>query len=118
MPIDYFAHEYYNSLQPRLRYNITNAKISLLPDVNLSFSGTADEKLTDKTFNTKYGAEVLKKYNLVDEAKFNGEDEWLQDDDADVEDNEYSDDLDENAATEDDVLMSTRQNTLAAQLAG
>ena len=118
MPINYFAHEYYNLLQPCLRYNIMNAKISLLPDINLSFSGTADEKLTDKAFNTKYGAEVLKKYNLVDEAEFNREDEWLQDNNANVEDNEYSDNLDENAATEDDVLMSTRQNTLAAQLAG
>lgn len=121
MPIDYFAHEYYNLLQPCLRHQITNAKIALLPDVNLSFSGTADEKLTDKAFNTKYGAQVLMNYNLVDDADFyredDGEDEWLIDDDnADVEDNEYSDDLDESGVTEDDALMSIRQKTLAAQL--
>ena len=124
MPIDYFAHEYYNSLQPRLRYHITNTKIALLPDVNLSFSGTADERLTDKAFNTKYGTQVLMKYNLVDETEFDREDEWLVDDvddgiDADVEDNEYIDNidnLDEDGLVSDDVLMSTRQNTLAAQL--
>ena len=114
IPIDYFAHEYYNSLQPRLRHHITNSKIALLPDVNLSFSSTADEKLTDQDFNSKYGAQVLKKYNWVDETEFDREDEWIVDDDeADLEDNEEYDDNEE-AITDDDVLMSTRQDTLAA----
>jgi len=119
MPIDYFDHDYFNSLQPRLRHRITNAKIALLPDVDLSFSGTADEKLTDKAFNGKYGAEVLAKYNLVDEAELVGDDsgEWLVGDDADMlEDDEYDDNLDEDGAAEDDVLMSARQESLAAQL--
>ena len=116
MPIDYFDHEYYNSLQPRLWHHITNAKIALLPVVSLSFSGTADEKLTDQAFDDKYGAEVLAKYNLVDETEFDGDDEWLEDDtDADMlEDDEYNEN--EGSATEGDVLMSTRQNELAAQL--
>jgi hypothetical protein len=108
MPIDYFDHEFYNSLQPRLRHDITNTKIALLPDINLSFTGTADEKLTDQAFNSKYGANVLMKYNLVNEVEFAEEDEFSEElgDEADME--EYNDD--------DDVDMSTRQNTLAAQL--
>jgi hypothetical protein len=112
MPIDYFDHQYYNSLQPRLRHYITNTKIALLPDVGLSFSGTADEKLTDEAFNGKYGAEVLAKYDLVNEAELDGndsDDEWLEDD-------EYDDNADEEGAAEDDVLMSARQEALAAQL--
>jgi hypothetical protein len=122
MPIDYFDHEYYNSLQPRLRCHITNAKIALLPDVSLSFSGTADEKLTDDNFNYKYGAQVLAKYNLVNDVNdandADGEDAWLVDDnDADMlEDDAYDDNVDEDGAAEGDVLMSARQNTLAAQL--
>jgi hypothetical protein len=116
MPIDYFDHQYYNSLQPRLRHHITNAKIALLPDVSLSFSGTADEKLTDDAFNGKYGAQVLAKYNLVNETEIDEEDEWLvSDDDVDtdmLEDDEY---VDNGIAAEDD-MMSARQNTLAAQL--
>jgi len=121
MPIDYFDHEYYNSLQPHLRYHITNAKISLLPDVSLSFSGTADEKLTDDDFNDKYGAQVLAKYNLVNDVNdtndADGEDAWRVDDnDADMEDDAYDDNVDEDGAAEGDVLMSARQNTLAAQL--
>jgi hypothetical protein len=120
MPIDYFDHKYYNSLQPRLRYHITNAKIALLPDVSLSFSGTADEKLTDNDFNDKYGAQVLAKYNLVNDVNANdadGEDTWLVDDnDADMLEDDAYDDVDEDGAAEGDVLMSARQNTLAAQL--
>jgi hypothetical protein len=121
MPIDYFDHEYFNFLQPRLRHHVTNAKISLLPDVSLSFSGTADEKLTDQLFNDKYGAQVLEKYNRVDQAEFDGteddgEDEWIVDDvDTNMsEDNEYDDN--EDGAAEGDVLMSARQNSVAAQL--
>jgi len=117
MPIDYFDHDYFNSLQPRLWHDITNIKIALLPDISLSFLGTADEKLTDQAFNDKYGAEVLAKYNLIDEAEFDREDEWLVDDDADMlEDNEYDDNVDEDGAAEGDVLMSARQNSLAVQL--
>ena len=89
MPIDYFAPEYYNSLQPCLRHYVTNAKVSLLPDINLSFSGmAADEKLTNEAFNKKYGAQVLTKYNLPDEAEFEAEDEWLAEA---VEEDEYDD---------------------------
>jgi hypothetical protein len=97
---------------------ITNSKIALLPDVNLSFSGTADEKLTDQAFNSNYGTQVLMNYNWIDESEFDEEDEWLVGDnvDADLEDNEYNDDVDEDGTTEDDMLMSARQNTLAAQL--
>jgi hypothetical protein len=114
-PIDYFDHKYYNCLQPHLRHHITNAKIALLPDISLSFSGTADEKLTDQAFNSKYGAQVLAKYNLVDEDEFDGDDEWLVDDDADMlEDDEYDDNVNENGVDEGDVLMFARQNSLTA----
>lgn len=98
MPIDYFDHEYFNSLQPRLWHDITNTKIALLPDINLSFSGTADEKLTDQAFNSKYGAQVLMKYNLVNEAEFDKEDKFSDRVEADIE--EYNDSVD----------MSTWQN--------
>jgi hypothetical protein len=118
IPIDYFHHEYFNFLQPRLRYHVTNAKITLLPDVSLSFSGAPDERLTDQAFNNKYGTQVLEKYNLVE---LNGDESnmdngWLVDDDANMlDDDEY---MDEDGAAEGDVLMSARQNILAAQLSG
>ena len=114
MPIDYFGREYYNSLQPRLRHLITNTKIALLPDVGLSFSGTADEKLSDQAFNDKYGSQVLANYDLVEETEFDGEDEWLvDDDDADMLEDSG---LDEDGTADSDVLMSAKQNNLAAQL--
>jgi hypothetical protein len=113
MPIDYFDPDFFNSLQPRLRYRITNTKVALLPDVDRSFFRDADEMLSDKQFNAKFGADVLAKYQLVEEGELEdiGEDEWLVDDE-DGEEEEDTDDYD----MSDDVDMSANQHSLAAQL--
>jgi hypothetical protein len=55
----------------------------------------------------------LANYDLVDETEFDGEDEWLVDDDADMLENSG---LDEDGTANSDVLMSAKQNNLAAQL--
>lgn len=114
MPIDYFDPEFYNSLQPRLRARITNTKVALLPDIHLSFTRSADEKLADKHFNTKFAAGVLGRYQLVEVDELQGigeEDDWLEDND----DEEMSDGKDEYTVLED-VDMPLRQRELAAQL--
>ena len=122
MSIDYFDHKYYNSLQPCLWCHITNAKIALLPDVSLSFSGTADKKLTNNNFNDKYGAQVLAKYSLVNDINNTNdtdrEDIWLVDgNDANMlKDNVYDNNVDEDGTAKSNMLMSARQNTLTAQL--
>lgn len=70
MPIDYFEPNFYNRLQPRLRMRITNNTIALLPNVEESFRGTPDERLSDTNFNNKYGDQVLKRYNIPSEASW------------------------------------------------
>jgi hypothetical protein len=68
MPIDYFDPDYFNGLQPRLRYRITNTQVALPPDIkNIFKSSSIDRKLSDKEFTEKYGAEILGKYEIVDE---------------------------------------------------
>jgi hypothetical protein len=116
MPIDYFDPDFYNSLQPRLRHRITNAKVALLPDVNRSFFRDADEMLTDKRFNAKFSADILTRYQLVKDGDLEDaeEEEWLVDDD---DGDDGDDDGDEgNYEMGDDVEMSARQHSLAAQL--
>jgi hypothetical protein len=59
----------------------------------------------------------LEKYNLVE---LNGDESnmdngWIVDDDNMLDDDEY---MDEDGAAEGDMLMSARQNILAAQLSG
>jgi hypothetical protein len=113
MPIDYFDPDFYNSLQPRLRHHITNTNVALLPDVNCSFLRDADETLSDKQFNAKFGADILERYRLVEEGELEDikdEGEWLADDDEDVDEEDYGYDID------DDVDMSDRQHSLATQL--
>jgi hypothetical protein len=121
MPIDYFDPDFYNALQPRLRDRITNTKVAMLPDVEHSFLRSADEKLDDKQFNAKYGNDIIAKYQLVEEGEledFEGEEEWLADDDEDAEMSSG----DEEDVEEDgydiggDVDMIAREESLAAQL--
>jgi len=115
MPIDYYDPDFYNSLQPRLRARITNTKVALLPDVTRSFMREADERLSDKQFSAKYGAKVLAKYQVMeeDELEVEVEDDWLADD---GDDEEMSDSDVEEYEVVKDVDMSTKQQTLAAQL--
>jgi hypothetical protein len=113
MPIDYYDPDFYNSLQPRLRARITNTKVALLPDITRSFIREADERLSDKQFSAKYGAKILAKYQVVEEDELEVEDDWLADDD---DDEEMSDGDVEEYEVVEDVDMSTRQQTLAAQL--
>ena len=59
----------------------------------------------------------MAKYNLVNKAEFDGDDKWLVNDNANMlEEDAYDDNVDENGAAEGDVLISARQNSLAAQL--
>lgn len=112
MPIDYFSPGYYNDLQPRLRSRVANIKVALLPDVNLSFRGTADERLNDTDFNAKHGERVLEKYNQVEE-DFADEEDWVvDDDDEDMDDYEP----DEDGLAEGGIEMSGRQRALGAEL--
>ena len=73
MPIDYFEPSFYNRLQPRLRARVTNNTIALLPNVEETFRGNADERLSDRRFNDKYGSQVLSKYNIPLEGEGNSE---------------------------------------------
>ena len=117
MPIDYFAHDFYNDLQPRLRDHITNTKVTLLPDVTKSFLHSADERLSDKQFNMKYGEQVLARYQLVEEGELEDveEEDWLADDDEDAEMSE-GDEEDMYEGVKLDADMSDRQQSLATQL--
>jgi hypothetical protein len=115
MPIDYFAPDFYNNLQPRLRARITNTKVALLPDITLFFMHNSDERLTDKQFNAKCGGTVLAQYELVaeDELEDVEEADWLVDDD---EDENMSSEDEEDYGVNEDMDMATRQHSLAAQL--
>ena len=70
MPIDYFQPAFYNRLLPRLRFTIAEPSIIFLPDGQAPFAGTADEKLSEKGLNKKYGPTVLSRYNLATEEDF------------------------------------------------
>jgi hypothetical protein len=117
MPINYFAPDFYNGLQPRLRDHITNTKVALLPNVTKSFLCSADERLSDKQFNVKYGEQVLARYQLMEEGELEDveEEDWLADDDKDAEMLE-GDEEDMYDGVKLDVDMSDRQQSLAAQL--
>jgi len=88
MPIDYFKPAFYNSLLPRLRYDIASHEITFLPEDQQPFEGSLDEKLTTKEFRRKYGKSVLGRYKLVTEDDF-------ADDEDDEEDEEDDDDDEE-----------------------
>ena len=86
MPIDYFQPAFYNRLLPRLRFTIAQPSIIFLPDGQAPFAGTANEELSEKRLNKKYGPTVLRRYNLVTEEDFaddedDDEDEMNLDDD-------------------------------------
>lgn len=67
MPVDYFDPDFFNELQPNLRAKAANPSVSLLPDVDQSFTRCEDEHLSDAEFNDKYAAEHLPNYDLFDE---------------------------------------------------
>jgi hypothetical protein len=70
MPVDYFDPQYFNSLQPRLRAKAASFQVALLPNVEMSFTGCDDERLSDAAFNKKYSDDVFARYNLVDDVDF------------------------------------------------
>lgn len=85
MPIDYFQPAFYNRLLPRLRFTIAQPSIIFLPDGQAPFAGTADEKLSEKGLNKKYGPTVLSRYDLVTEEDF-ADDEDEEEDEMDLDD--------------------------------
>jgi hypothetical protein len=88
MPIDYFDPDYFNGLQPRLRFRITNTQVALPPDIEAIFKSrnTVDGKLSDKDFTKKYGADILGKYELVEEGDLADESETDDDSGDQVDD--------------------------------
>jgi len=111
MPIDYFDPTFFNQLQPRTRNRVAISKISLLPIVGNSLTWNADERMSDRAFTDKYGAEVFVKYEMVDDADIgdDGDDEWTAEDEKD-EDMTERDDFD------DDFDISASRSTLSNQL--
>lgn len=93
VPIDYFNPEYFNQLQPQLRFKITNRQVALLPDPSQSFKGHTDEKLSDDKFMDKYQDEVHVLYDLGNVE--NWDEDWLVDEDElmDFNDDEQLDDV-------------------------
>jgi hypothetical protein len=49
-PVDYFDPDIFNGLQPELRRRCGAPEIGLLPTVEDSFMGSADEKLSNDAF--------------------------------------------------------------------
>jgi hypothetical protein len=87
MPIDYFQPAFYNRLLPRLRFTIAQPSIIFLPDGQAPFAGTADEKLSEKRFNKKYGPTVLSRYDLATEEDFADNEDDDDEDEMDLDDN-------------------------------
>jgi len=108
MPIDYFSPTFFNKLQPRLRNRVAIHQIAFLPDVTKSLTSNADERLDDKSFLNKYGANVLCKYNLVDSSDLADEEDWI----VDVEDVEDGVDIQEDEME----LVMSKHGLLATHL--
>jgi len=66
LPLNYFTPIFFNNLQWFLHKKIASHSITLLPDIEKSFTGCPDELLSDSLFNTKYGKVVLAQYKLDD----------------------------------------------------
>ena len=66
LPLNYFTPIFFNNLQWFLHKKIASHSITLLPDIEKSFTGCPDELLSDSLFNTKYGKAVLAQYKLDD----------------------------------------------------
>ena len=66
LPLNYFDPIFFNNLQWFLHKKIVSCSITLLPDIEKSFTGCPDELLSDSLFNTKYGKAVLVQYKLDD----------------------------------------------------
>ncbi|KAJ2916074.1 hypothetical protein MD484_g4343, partial [Candolleomyces efflorescens] len=103
MPVDYFDPNYFNHLPPKLRAKAAVYRVALLPEVEDSFSGCADEKLTDLAFDEIYAATVAAPYQMVDDIDLilaDSEEEEHDDDVLNAEEEEEEEDFyeDEDAA--------------------
>ena len=78
MPIDYFDPDYFNGLQPRLRYRITNSQVALPPDIKKIFKSRS--KLNDQDITETYGSAILAKYEVVNEEDLQAYDSDDEDD--------------------------------------
>ena len=92
LPINCYDPDFFNAQQPCTRNRIAIPKIALLPDVTRSFTGEADERLSDEKFMGKYGEAVLSRYNLDDLDAFGDEEDWIEDNDEMDEDYEGEED--------------------------
>lgn len=88
MPVDYFDPIFFNQLQPKTRNRIAMAKVSLLPSMSQALTWNVEERMTDKAFTKKYGAEVFSQYEMVSDIDMeaDADDEWAEDEDEEDED--------------------------------
>ena len=116
MPINYFEPNFYNRLQPHLHMRITNNTIALLPNVEESFRGTPDERLSDTNFNNKYGDQVLKRYNIPSKGELGSESnsEDNSDEDGDIFIDDDDDAMQEDGLAQGGPEVTAHQNKLAA----
>ena len=104
MLINYFDPDYFDGLQPRLRYRITHTQVALPPDIkNIFKSSSIDRKLSDKEFTEKYGAEILGKYEIVDEGDLLAYDSEADGDSGDHPEVDDLLDLDDNRGEDSDM---------------
>ncbi|KAJ3511687.1 hypothetical protein NMY22_g15574 [Coprinellus aureogranulatus] len=68
MPADYFDPTFFNNeLPPNLRAKAATYHVTLLPNVEESFTRCEDELLSADDFDAKYADERLAQYNMVDD---------------------------------------------------
>ncbi|KAF4615913.1 hypothetical protein D9613_006379 [Agrocybe pediades] len=109
MPIDYYAPEFFNRLQPRLRSKVSDMTIAIPPNPSTAFDRHPDLKLSDAEFQNKYGAEVFSRYELSDLPDAD-EEEFADDEDDEM----YADNSDEDDDFNED--MSAERAELVAHL--
>ncbi|KAJ3546030.1 hypothetical protein NMY22_g2204 [Coprinellus aureogranulatus] len=75
MPADYFDHSFFNKLAPRLRVKAARQAVTLLPDVEQSFTYCPEEYLSEAAFTAQYGGERLAQYEFFEVGDYDGEDD-------------------------------------------
>lgn len=90
----------------------------MLPNVEETFRGNADERLSDRQFNDKYGSQVLSKYNIPLEGEGNSEldlEDSMPDEDG-MSLNGDDDAMQEGGLDRGGPEVTAQQNRLAASL--
>ncbi|KAF6756056.1 hypothetical protein DFP72DRAFT_810678 [Ephemerocybe angulata] len=67
MPVDYFDPTFFNDLPPKLRAKAATYHVSLLPDVEESFTRCPEELYSDARFDAEFGVERMAQYDMIDD---------------------------------------------------